>query len=122
MPRARSKALSDAEIDLHWRVAVALVERRADIETDRPKAVIVANADPHPHLGMAGRWRHIDPHRARIDEGDHAPALGQPLAHLDVAFEQGEPAFRGVIGIARPHGRIGVTAHRATAAGVEAVL
>src|SRR5262249_39546378 len=99
-----SEGLSDADIDAERGIAVALVERHADVEACGAEVRIVAHArtgaDARRKLRKIGEGVGIG--TAGIDEGHGAERLADALAELDAALDHARAAQRIVPGIARP--------------------
>src|SRR5258708_2543453 len=84
-----SERLPQADIDAERRIAVAGVEREADIQPYRSEIGVVARADAGADSRHEQRkiGQHIGIGAAGIDEGHGAERLADPLAKLDARLD-----------------------------------
>src|SRR3954469_20345498 len=119
-----SESLADADIDAERRVAVALVQRDADIEPRRTEVGVIAHAgagaDSRRHLREVRQGVGVG--AARIDEGHGAERLADALAELEAALDDAGAAERIVEGVARARALIGEAAHRTATARIEQLI
>src|SRR4051794_17919615 len=119
-----SESLADADIDAERSVAVALVQRDADIEPRRTEVGVIAHAcagaDARRHLREVRQGVGVG--TAGIDKGRGAERLADALAKLKAAFDDAGAAQRIVEGVARARALVGEAAHRTATAGIEQLV
>src|SRR5260370_30144558 len=116
-----SEGLADADRDAERRVAVALVQRQADIESRRAEAGVVAHPDAGAHARRELReiGQGVEVGRAGIEKDHGAERLADALAELDAAFDDTGATQRIVEGVARARTLVAEAPHLAAAAGIE---
>src|SRR5207247_5209240 len=113
--------LPHAQVELPARVAARRLEREAQVDAQRPDRALVAEPETEAvaqivEREVEARVRHLP----RVGEHGCAEPLGHGVAELGGALEQGAAADRVVVD-ERPDVPALVAAHRADAAGVEAL-
>src|SRR5262249_34267800 len=85
-----SEGLTDRDVEAERRVALARIEREADIDARRTEVGVVAHTeagtDARRQLGEIRQRIGIG--GTRVDEGHDAERLADALAELDAAFDQ----------------------------------
>src|SRR5881396_1478893 len=120
-PDGLLERLPHAQVDLPARVTARRLEREAQVHAQRPDRALVA--DPEAEAVAQVVEREVEAperHLPRVGEHGRADPLGHGVAELRGALDQGAAADRVVVD-ERPDVPALVAAHRADAAGVEAL-
>src|SRR5213078_1390474 len=113
--------LPHAQVELPARVATRRLEREAQVDAQRPDRALVSEPEAEAVAQVVEREVEArERHLPRVGEHGCAEPLGHGVAELGGALEQGAAADRVVVD-EQPDVPALVAAHRADAAGVEAL-